>query len=108
MHRFILCADGKNLDVRIRAWREADRLFVEVANTGRWAAPDSDISTRTGLQALRRRLLIHGGPAATLTTGESDGWVRALLTIPLTEEYSDPNPATQEPAAGRKNTEPAR
>jgi hypothetical protein len=101
-------ADGKNLDVRIRAWREADRLFVEVANTGRWAAPDSAISTGTGLQALRRRLLIHGGPAATLTTGESDGWVRALLTIPLTEEYSDPCPATQEPAAGRKNVEPAR
>lgn len=96
------------LDVRIRAWRERDRLFVEVANTGRWAAPENAASTGTGLHALRRRLLIHGGPAATLTTGESDGWVRALLTIPLTEEYSEPSPATQEPATERNSVEPAR
>ena len=87
------------LEVRIRAWREADRLFVEVANTGRWATSDSTISTGTGLQSLRRRLWIHGGPAATLTTGESDGWVRALLTIPLTAQYAAPAPASQEPTA---------
>lgn len=101
-------ADGKNLDVRIHAWREADRLFVEVANTGRWAAPGSAISTGTGLQALRRRLLIHGGPAATLTTGESDGWVRALLTIPLTAQYAAPSPASPKLEATPANVKTAR
>lgn len=102
-------ADGDNLlEVRLRAWRETDRLFVEVANTGRWAAPDNTVSTGTGLQSLRRRLLIHGGPAATLTTAENDGWVRALLTIPLTEEYAAPKPPPQESAAGVQNVETAR
>jgi LytS/YehU family sensor histidine kinase len=99
--------DGRNLDVRIHAWREADRLFVEVANTGHWIPPDSTSSTGTGLQALRRRLLIHGGPAATLATAERDGWVRALLTIPLTEKYAAPSPAPRQPAAGNETVESA-
>lgn len=96
------------LELRIRAWREADRLYVEVANTGRWAAPDGRASTGTGLQSLRRRLLIHGGPSATLTTGESDGWVRALLTIPLTEQYAVAAEQQQEPVADPAHVEPAR
>jgi len=96
------------LEVQIRAWRERNRLFVEVANTGRWAPPDTTISTGTGLQALRRRLLIHGGPAATLTTGESNGWVRALLTIPLTEQYAAPDPTPQDPSTKSTNVEPVR
>lgn len=102
-------ANGNNaLEVRIRAWREADRLFVEVANTGRWALANSAVSTGTGLNALRRRLLLHGGPAATLTTGESDGWVRALLTIPLTAQYAMPQPTPQEPVDGAANAESVR
>ena len=91
------CADGGPVEVRIRAWREADRLFVEVANTGAWKPADPDVSTGTGLESLRRRLVLHGGPAATLTTGEHEGWVRALLTIPLAPQYA----GTGEPVAAQ-------
>jgi len=85
-------AEGRPLEVMVRVWREGVRLFVEVANTGRWVAGSDDAATGTGLRGLRRRLLLHGGPQATLTTDEKDGWVRVLLTLPLAPEYADPEP----------------
>lgn len=86
------------LHVHVRAWRENDRLLIEVANTGRWLPADDTVSTGTGLQTLRRRLQLHGGPAATLATREDDGWVRVLLTIPLAPQYAAPR-RTPRPAA---------
>jgi hypothetical protein len=96
------------LTVTVRAWREADRLFVEVANTGRWVQGDRRTSPGTGLEALRRRLFLHAGPTATVTTRESEGWVRALLTIPLAAAYADPRPALRTAAAPEPSPEPAR
>ena len=71
------------------------KLFIEVANTGHWVPADQAQSTNTGLHALRRRLLIHGGPEATVTTSEHDGWVQVVIQIPLTAEYALPSVAPE-------------
>lgn len=86
--KYGLHADGQPLEVTVRAHRVRDRLFIEVANTGRWVAPNHDESTNMGLHTLRRRLLIHGGPEATVTTSDHDGCVRVVIQIPLTAEYA--------------------
>ncbi|MFM8496384.1 MAG: sensor histidine kinase [Planctomycetia bacterium] len=87
-------ADDQPLEVTIRAHRDCDKLFIEVANTGHWIAEAPSTSTGTGLHTLRRRLLIHGGPEATVTTTEHDGWVRVVIQIPLAAEYAvAPKPA---------------
>jgi len=83
-------ADGHPLEVTVRARRDGDTLFIEVGNTGRWVAPNHAGTTATGLHALRRRLFIHGGPGATVTTTEHDGWVRVVVQIPLAAEYALP------------------
>jgi hypothetical protein len=83
-------ADDRPLEVAVRAHRDGDKLFIEVANTGHWVTADESQSTNTGLHTLRRRLLIHGGPAATVTTAERDGWVRVVIQIPLTPDYALP------------------
>jgi hypothetical protein len=75
------------LEVSVRAWRTADRLMVEVTNTGRWASDGQADSTGTGLHGLRRRLFLHGGTDATVTTSQGDGWVRVTVTIPLAAEF---------------------
>jgi hypothetical protein len=90
-------ADDRPLEVTVRAHRDRDKLFIEVANTGHWVPADESQSTNTGLHTLRRRLLIHGGPAATVTTAERDGQVRVLIQIPLTAEYALPSAATASP-----------
>ena len=90
-------ADGRPLQVAVRAHRDGDKLFIEVANTGHWVPADQAQSTNTGLHTLRRRLLIHGGPEATVTTSAHDGWVQVVIQIPLTAEYALPPAATAAP-----------
>ena len=92
-------ADGRPLEVTVRAHRDGDKLFIEVGNTGHWVSPDHAESTNTGLHTLRRRLLIHGGAEATVTTTERDGYVRVVIQIPLTAEYAltSAAPAAPEP-----------
>lgn len=98
--------DGEErLQVTIKASRRGDRLFIEVANTGRWATETAAGSTGTGIKNLRRRLSLHAGPEASLTTREEDGWVRSTITIPLERKYA----ASSEVApAGRRPTETVR
>lgn len=69
------------LDVSAR--REQDWLVVEVANTGRWVPAGRRQSTGTGLHSLERRLQLLVGPAATVTHGEADGWVRVRIRVPI-------------------------
>lgn len=90
--------DGPPLQVIIRAWREKDRLFIEVANTGSWATPDPATSIGTGLHTLQRRLELFGGPEATVTIRDDEGWVRALLTLPLAKEYAAPAGVAEPPS----------
>lgn len=81
-------AADQPLEVAVRAHRDRDKLFIEVTNTGHWQPAEQGQSTNTGLHTLRRRLLLHGGPAATVTTAERDGQVRVLIQIPLAPEYA--------------------
>lgn len=90
-------ADDAPLEVAVRARRDGATLLIEVANTGRWVEPHRNGSTNTGLHTLRRRLLIHGGPEATVTTSEADGWVRVMICIPLTAEYALAEASTHTP-----------
>ena len=90
-------ADDRPLEVTVRAHRDRDKLFIEVANTGHWVPTDQAQSTNTGLHTLRRRLLIHGGPEATVTTSAHDGWVQVVIQIPLTAEYALTPAATASP-----------
>jgi two-component system, LytTR family, sensor kinase len=90
-------ADDRPLEVTVRAHRDRDKLFIEVANTGHWVPADQAQSTNTGLHTLRRRLLIHGGPEATVTTSAHDGWVQVVIQIPLTSEYALTPAATASP-----------
>lgn len=85
------------LRLEIAARREGDRLLVEVANTGRWAPAAAGASTGTGLHSLERRLQLLCGPQATLTHGETDGWVRVRIRLPL--------PPRTEPAAEARQAE---
>lgn len=82
--------DDEPLEVSVRAWRERALLSIEVANTGPWIVPERDGSTNTGLHTLRRRLLLHGGPDATVTTADVGGRVHVLIQIPLAPEYAVP------------------
>lgn len=79
---------GTLLRVDIQARRRGDLLFIEVANTGHWIPPNPAASPNTGLHTLRRRLLLRGGPEATVTTTALDGWVRVVIQIPLAGEYA--------------------
>ena len=83
--------DGRRLEVSVRAFREGDRLLIEVGNTGRWLPSSPAGSTQTGLHALRRRLLLHGGPEATVTTAEEGGRVLVTIRIPLDRRYALPS-----------------
>jgi len=87
--------DGRRLEVTVRAFRDRDRLVVEVGNTGRWLPAAPAGSTQTGLHTLRRRLLLHAGPAATVTTTEENGRVLVTISLPLDPQYAL-QPATEE------------
>ena len=86
------------LEVTVRAFREGDRLFVEVANTGRWVGTSPPGATRTGLETLRRRLALHGGPDATVTTTEDAERVVVTIRIPLAPEFAAEPLALETPA----------
>jgi hypothetical protein len=77
----------KSCRLRLRAWREADRLQLEVANTGRLDASmlpgkhDGGI----GLTNLRERLHLLYQDRGKLTLTEAEGWVYARLSLPADE-----------------------
>ena len=64
----------------ITARRAGSAVEVEVANQGRLAVDSA--STRLGLANARERLALQCGAGAGIALLESDGWVRALLTLP--------------------------
>lgn len=69
------------LRVRVRARRDAGRLDVEVANTGRWLDGGNGSGTGTGLRNLRERLRHLYPDRHALDIASSDGWVRIRLMI---------------------------
>ena len=91
---------AKTYRVCLRAWREGDRLQLEVANTGQLgggAAPGQD-TRGIGLNNLRERLHLLYQESAKLTLTEADGWVFARLSLPWSrlacvDALGAPNPA---------------
>lgn len=71
------------LRLRIAAHRAGSALHIEIANTGRWLAPDLSRpeSTGIGLENLRQRLRRYYPDAHSFTTEAADGWVTARLAI---------------------------
>jgi two-component system, LytTR family, sensor kinase len=67
--------------VAITARVAADRLVIEVANSGQWVKPDP-ARPGLGLANLRRRLQLHGIDHALDFEAES-GLVTARLSLPL-------------------------
>ena len=85
--------------MRLRAWREGDRLQLEVANTGRLvttAAP-SERSGGIGLNNLRGRLQLLYQGRGNLTLAEANGWVVARLSLPFVERPPDADTAGMRP-----------
>ncbi|WP_028100333.1 sensor histidine kinase [Pseudoduganella violaceinigra] len=68
-------------EIRISASHANGRASIEVANRGALATLGN--STRVGLSNARKRLLHAKGGEAGLELVESDGWVRATLTFPV-------------------------
>jgi len=71
------------LRLRIAARRADGALQIEIANTGRWLAPDPSRpeSTGIGLENLRQRLHRYYPDAHSFVTDAVDGWVTARLVI---------------------------
>ena len=90
---------AKTYRIRLRAWREGDRLQLEVANNGRLgasAAPGKDTGG-IGLNNLRERLQLLYQDRGKLTLSEADGWVVARLSLPLAEHPPDADAASAQP-----------
>jgi len=82
---------AKTSRIRLRAWREGERLQFEVANTGRLGAgpaPGKDTGG-TGLKNLRERLQLLYQDRGQLALTEADGWVYARLSLPVTADLPD-------------------
>ena len=84
--KYGLETSARPLRVRVRAWRDGDRLDVEVTNTGRWLdgepKPNGN-GTGTGLRNLRARLAHLYPGRHQLEVGPFDGGVRARLIVEL-------------------------
>ena len=75
------------LEVELIAHRGRDALVLEVRNTGALADTTrlSNSGTGTGLENIRKRLQALRPGRHGLSIQESNGWVRAQLTIPIGE-----------------------
>ncbi len=73
------------LHIRIRAWREAEALHLEVANTGSLAGSQSSGPRKAGigLRNLRERLELVCHRRECLTLTEEGGWVAARIRLPF-------------------------
>ncbi|NDC53861.1 MAG: hypothetical protein EBZ74_06105 [Planctomycetia bacterium] len=69
------------LQVAVAARVARGTLEVEVANTGRWVAPQAG-EGGIGMRSLRKRLGMMFGGAATVAAAERDGWVRVTVRLP--------------------------
>jgi two-component system sensor histidine kinase AlgZ len=76
--------------IRIRGYRDADTLTLEVEN------PRPDVATpgtgghRMAVENIRERLALHFGNSATMAAHAEDGRYRLQLTLPLRKEATGP------------------
>ncbi len=74
------------LRIRLSANERNGSLQIEVANTGRWAAPEKDSlrppnGTGIGLENVRQRLQQTYPGRHSFDVRERDGWIRAMMEI---------------------------
>jgi LytS/YehU family sensor histidine kinase len=75
--------------VRISASANPNQLLIEVANTGRWIAPNGK-GTHTGIAHTRARLsLLYGEGHSSLDISDKDGLVVAQLSIPRRKGHAE-------------------
>jgi sensor histidine kinase YesM len=75
--------------VRISALADSNQLLIEVANTGRWIAPNGK-GTHTGIAHTRARLsLLYGEGYSSLDISDKDGFVVAQLSIPRRKGHAE-------------------
>jgi integral membrane sensor domain MASE1/two-component sensor histidine kinase len=68
-------------EIRIKAHRKDQRLFIEVANTGAWKDPDGQPGL--GLENIRQRLKLLYQEEAVFQRIEQEGWVCFQIELPL-------------------------
>jgi LytS/YehU family sensor histidine kinase len=70
------------LRVDVRVCLRDQMLHIEVANTGQWVRPGSGNGSGLGLRALRKRLEMLYGDAASVSSRDGHGWVRVEVAMP--------------------------
>jgi sensor histidine kinase YesM len=75
--------------LRISASADPNQLLIEVANTGRWVAPNGK-GPHTGIAHTRARLsLLYGERHSSLEISDKDGFVVAQLSIPRRKAHAE-------------------
>ena len=84
-------ASDRRLRIRVRVSREADRLLLEVSNTGRLRtdSPEGAASSRVGLENLRRRLDLVFPDRSQLLLQQDGERVVARVSMPWTGPVSE-------------------
>jgi LytS/YehU family sensor histidine kinase len=80
--KFAVAPDRKGGEVRVHARREADRVRLEVADSGPGFSMH-DIPAGHGLDNLRSRLALTFGVAEPLRVDRLDGWTRVGFDVPV-------------------------
>jgi PAS domain S-box-containing protein len=77
------------LRIRVAGRAAGGRLFIEVANTGKWLPREKRPGERNGvgLENLEKRLDLAFAGRYRLTTGEAGGWVSMTVEIPVEREH---------------------
>lgn len=76
-------ASSRTLRLEINSRLNSELLTIEVANTGEWKPKDKQGRPSLGLENIQRRLALLYDTAASFHINAEQGWVRAVLNIPL-------------------------
>lgn len=79
--KFAVAPDRKGGKIRVRAWRDAGRVRVEVADTGPGFSADT-IPAGHGLDVLQDRLALTFGAAETIRVSRAGGWTIVGFEVP--------------------------
>jgi sensor histidine kinase YesM len=79
--KFAVAPDRKGGEIRVRAWRDAGRVRVEVADTGPGFSADT-IPAGHGLDILQDRLALTFGAPETIRVSRAGGWTTVGFEVP--------------------------
>jgi hypothetical protein len=88
-------AEVTPLQIRVCGFPQESELVLEVRNTGHWIEagdhPPGKISTKVGLENLKKRLAKNYGSRARLERESREGWVIMRLIVPVIEKEEAPH-----------------